>query len=307
MARKQVEEFSGDYFSWLNSFYHVAQLKSFSRAAEAIGRSQSTVTYQINKLEKRLGVELVNRRATPIELTPAGVKLFHLSEQVFMLLYQMKGEVCGAEEISGSIKIVSTYSLASYFFPPLLSRFRQRFPMVSVEVLPVPLAELVRSYYMPDVDLVAGIDTVFPEGAQSYFLLRTPMCLVAPSSWEVGNGGPLRLEDFVSLPFIGFWPDYVLDRNVEECLREKGYTLNIVQHAGFFLPILHYVALRQGVSILDEHVVGRTGMDVRIYPLDHLFPERTYILAHPQRQYLSPAVRALIAFLAEHAEEKEEG
>lgn len=300
MSQKSVEDFSGDYFSWLNSFYHVAQLKSFSRAAKTVGRTQSTITYQINKLEKRLGVELVNRRTSPIGLTAAGIKLFHLSEQVFMLLYQMRGEVGSDAEISGSIKVITTYTLASYYFPPLILAFRKKFPMVSVEVLPVPLAEQLRSYFTPDVDIVAGIGNTFPEDAQAFPLMTTPMYLVAPLSWEIGDGGPLKLEDFASLPFIGFWPDYPLDRTVEKRIREMGGKLNIVQHAGFFMPILQYVSLGQGVSILDGEIVRQTTIPIRAYPLDHLFSPREYILTYPPRQYLSPAVKALIAFLQQN-------
>ena len=159
-----TEDFSGDYISWLRSFYQLAELRSFSRAAESVGRSQSTVTYQLKKLEQRLGVELVNRRASPLELTAAGEQLYMLCQQLFRLLQQVSNQVNGGAEVCGNIVIAANYGITTYYLPPRLLEFKKLYPKVSVEVRPQPIGDLMKSYYAPDVDMLLTQQNVLPEG-----------------------------------------------------------------------------------------------------------------------------------------------
>ena len=275
-----TENFSGDYISWLRTFYQLAELRSFSRAAESVGRSQSTVTYQLKKLEQRLGVELVNRRASPLELTPAGEQLYILCQKLFRLLQQVSEQITGGEEICGNIVIAANYGITTYYLPPLLRDFKLRYPKVSIEVRPQPIGELMRSYYP---------------------LFSAKMALVTPASWNVPISDPPRLEDFVHLPFVAFWRDYPLDGHVARVISEAGYTLNIEQYASFFLPILMHVSLGRGVAIMDEFQARTPGFNVKVHPLSHLFANRIYAVSHRPRQYLSPAVQKFIPFLLEQS------
>ena len=56
----------------LNIFVQVAELNSFTKAAEVLGYSQPTVSFQIKQLEKELGVQLFDRIGHTISLTDAG-------------------------------------------------------------------------------------------------------------------------------------------------------------------------------------------------------------------------------------------
>ena len=63
-------------FDQLNTFVHVAKLKSFSRAGHKVFRSQSAVSAQIRQLEQAYNTKLFDRTAKSVELTPAGEVLF---------------------------------------------------------------------------------------------------------------------------------------------------------------------------------------------------------------------------------------
>lgn len=299
----RVKDFSGDYISWLRTFYQLAELRSFSRVAEVVGRSQSTITYQIKKLEQRLGVELVNRRASPPELTGEGEQLYRICQRLFRLLQQVEEQVSGGAEICGDIILCANYGITTYYLPPRLMEFRKRYPQVSVEVRPQPIGDLIKSYYAPDVDMLVTQMDVMPEGAQGYPLFSANMSLVMPADWDVPVSDPPRLEDFVHLPFVAFWRDYPLDRQVEKRISEAGYTLNIEQYGSFFLPILMHVSLGRGVAIMDEFHARTPGFNVKSHSLARMFEKRVYGIFHRPRQYLSPAVRAFIAFLLERREE----
>ena len=159
------ENFSGDYISWLKTFYELAQSHSFSNTAEIIGRSQSTITYQVKKLEERLGVELINRRAKPLQLTSAGEQLYILCQKLFSLLQQVNDQINGGEEICGNIVIAANYGLTSYYLPPKINEFNKLYANVSIEVKPQPINELLKSYYSPEVDILITHENVVPENA----------------------------------------------------------------------------------------------------------------------------------------------
>lgn len=294
-----TEDYSGDYISWLRSFYQLAEWGSFSRAADAVGRSQSTVTYQLKKLEQRLGVELVNRRASPLTLTPAGEQLYALCQHLFRLLQQISQQVTGGTEVRGSVVVAANYGITTYYLPARLLSFKKRYPHITVEIRPQPIGELVRSYHAPDVDILITQQNVLPEGAQTYPLFAADMALVTPAHWRVPISEPPRLEDFVHLPFVAFWSDYPLDRHVARVIAEAGYTLDIEQYGSFFLPILMHVSLGRGVAIMDEFQARTPGFNVNVHSLSRLFDKRIYAISHQPRQYLSPAAQRFIAFLLE--------
>lgn len=248
-------------------------------------------------------MELVNRRATPLELTAAGEQLYVLCQQLFGLLQQVSDQVTGGVEVRGNIVIAANYGITSYYLPPRLQAFKALYPQVTVEVRPQPIGDLIKSYHAPDVDLLLTQQNVVPEGAQSYPLFEADMALVSPASWNVPISIPPRLEDFVHLPFVAFWRDYPLDRHVARVLSEAGYTLKIEQYGSFFLPILMHVALGRGVAIMDEFQARTPGFDVKVHSLSQLFDKRVYAVSHRPRQYLSPAVQKLIPFLREHKEQ----
>lgn len=298
-----TEKFNGDYISWLGTFYQLAELRSFSRVADVVGKSQSTITYHIKKLEERLGVELVNRRATPIELTADGEQLYRICQQLFRLLQQISDEVGVGGELAGDIVIAANYGLTTYYLPSKVWGFNQLHPNVNVEIRPQPIGELVKAYHAPDVDMLITQRNVLPEGAQIYPLFEADMALVAPADWQIQLNDPPRIEDFAHLPFVAFWRDYPLDRDVEGEINRAGYALKIVHYASFFMPILMHVSLGKGVCIMDEYQARTPGFNVKVYPLTGLFSKRVYVIGHKPKQYLSPAARHFIKYLTEHKEE----
>ncbi|OUO49475.1 hypothetical protein B5F76_13810 [Desulfovibrio sp. An276] len=292
-----MDDFSGDYISWLRTFYTLVDLKSFSRTAESLGKAQSTITYQLKKLEQRLGTELLNRRSSPLELTSAGEQLYVLCQQIFRLLQQVSDQINGGAEIRGNLRIAANYGIGCYYLPSKIIEFNKAYPHVNIEVRPQPIRQLLKSYYAPEIDLLITLSSILPNDAQQYPLFSSQMCLVTPDDMELKYKNPMQIEDFIKYPFIAFWKEYPLDKLVMEKISECGYKLNIKQYVGFFLPILNYVSLGYGITILDEFQTTSSGFRVRTYPLGDLFPDRAYVVSHQPRQYVSPAAARFIEFL----------
>ncbi len=108
-------------FRQLNTFVTAAQTKSFSRAAQILGYSQSAVTVQIKLLEEELGVKLFDRLGKKISLTGEGQKLLKQSRQILKEVSRAK-ETAGQEgELCSPLHIGTVGSLCSAKLPAVLN------------------------------------------------------------------------------------------------------------------------------------------------------------------------------------------
>jgi len=118
----------------LRSFLVVADTMSFSRAAESVGRSQSTVSQQIAKLESQVGKGLLTRRkGRVIELTSEGGKLVQYARRILQLNDEAYASMSD-DALTGSVRLGVPLDFFGRDFTAWLARFKNRHPMVGLEV-----------------------------------------------------------------------------------------------------------------------------------------------------------------------------
>src|SRR6516165_2701370 len=118
----------------LRSFMVVADTMSVSRAAESIGRSQSTVSQQIAKLEAQIGKSLLSRRkGRVINLTSEGSKLVQYARRILALNDEAYASMSD-DVLSGFVKLGVPLDFFGRDFTSWLARFKNRHPMVGLEV-----------------------------------------------------------------------------------------------------------------------------------------------------------------------------
>jgi len=118
-------------------FYHIAKCGSLLKAAQITGIDQSTLTRQIQTLEKQIGFPLLIRQSTGITLTRKGEELLHEIAPFFL---KMKG-FCGnnhvevGEEKKRKIRIISTHALASYVLSDIIIDYNKENPNLIFEII----------------------------------------------------------------------------------------------------------------------------------------------------------------------------
>jgi DNA-binding transcriptional LysR family regulator len=118
----------------LRSFLVVADTMSISRAAESVGRSQSTVSQQIAKLETQIGKGLLTRRkGRVLELTSEGGKLVQYARRILQLNDEAYASMSD-EVLTGFVKLGVPLDFFGRDFTTWLARFKNRHPMVGLEV-----------------------------------------------------------------------------------------------------------------------------------------------------------------------------
>ena len=117
----------------LITFTHVAELGSFTKAAEQLGYSQSTISFQIKQLEEELGCLLFERINHTITLTKRGHELVMYAHQVRALTDEFKESLIKDEEISGHIHIVTPDSVCDDMINSHYIDFHNKYPNISIK------------------------------------------------------------------------------------------------------------------------------------------------------------------------------
>ena len=101
----------------LVTFLKVTELKSFSRAAEALDYSQSAVTVQIQQLERELGVQLFDRIGKTVSITQYGKDFVSYARDVVSAIARASAFASSDSELSGTVRVGTLNSLLTASFP----------------------------------------------------------------------------------------------------------------------------------------------------------------------------------------------
>ena len=123
----------------MRSFVHVADLRSFSRAAAFLAVSQPALSRQMRLLEEELGARLFHRNGKGVALTEAGSLLFERCARILAevedLRSELKGGVAGVEGLTGSVGIGVPVNVSPLLADPFLEKCRTRHPGVSIRLV----------------------------------------------------------------------------------------------------------------------------------------------------------------------------
>ena len=195
-------------------FVKVVQAGSFSGAARLLGVPNTTVSAKVARLEKRLGVTLIQRTTRKLNITPAGQAYFERCVRGLEEIEAAEAEVSlSAAEPRGLLRITAPGDVAMVMLPPIVGRFLKRYPRTRVEVVVANrvidlVAEgvhlAIRAAALRDSTLIARRFMPFSGGlwASRAYLQRKPApkapaeldqhdCLVFPRF----SAQPLRLTD----------------------------------------------------------------------------------------------------------------
>ena len=117
----------------LITFIHVAELGSFTRAAEQLGYSQSTISFQIKQLEQELGCLLFERINHTVTLTERGHDLVSYAHRIRTLTDEFKEGHTASEELTGHIHIVTPDSVCDDMINMHYVDFHNKYPNISVK------------------------------------------------------------------------------------------------------------------------------------------------------------------------------
>jgi DNA-binding transcriptional LysR family regulator len=195
----------------LAAFREVARQSSFSRAANRLGYVQSTVTAQIQSLERDLGVQLFDRLPRTIVLTPAGQALLPHAERLLGIALEARSAASGAGtqggEPVGSVRVSAPESLLTYRVPTILNRLRATHPGVTLDLRPTPIgrfrSETRRAVASGEVDVAVVFDTRLRlSGFDAAVLTAEPISVIAAPGHRLASARKVSPRDLDGEPLL---------------------------------------------------------------------------------------------------------
>jgi LysR family cyn operon transcriptional activator len=233
-------------------FMAVAKHQNFSRAAEHVHVSQPSLSVQIRGLEQELAARLFDRLGRKVVLTQAG-ELFRIhAERALRELEQaahVVHELQGAKR--GRLVVGALSTVNSYLITPLVTRFKQRFPDVQLQVHPQPSSDVVTGLLANRLDLGICLLPLAHPQLTVIPLLEERLALVVPPGMLIGKKR-VRMQDLAALPLVLMPVDYCLRKMVEAECAKAGVDPKVVLEMSSPDGILEAVAEGTGATILPE-------------------------------------------------------
>ena len=194
----------------LRTFVAVVESGNFSSAAPRVGRSQSAVSMQMQRLEQELGRPLLTRMPRTVVPNAAGNDLLIYARRLLKLSDEARASVSRPDE-AGTVRLGVPDDYAAFLLPPVLARFAEDYPRVNVELVCEPSRLLVPAIEEGRIDL--AIVTRLPSQSFEVFR-REPFVWVAASSHVAWSLDPL--------PVALFEPGCAARMNVIDALSAAG-------------------------------------------------------------------------------------
>ncbi|MBZ2205882.1 LysR family transcriptional regulator [Massilia soli] len=123
-----------DTSEFLQVFVRVAELGSFTKAADSLGMSKASVSVAISQLEASVGTRLLQRTTRKVQMTQDGHSFYERSKQVLADIEDLRGMFQGEAEISGRLRVDMPLGVARHIVLPKLAAFLEAHPQIKVEL-----------------------------------------------------------------------------------------------------------------------------------------------------------------------------
>lgn len=237
----------------LKVFCDVVGRRSFSRAADENGISQSGVSQIVHQLEENLGVKLIDRSKRPFVMTPEGQLYYEGCRRLVQSFHALEQKVRGLQqEVEGRLNVAAIYSVGLSYGQQLVGEFTRRYPKVAVNLdyhHPQRVYELVTAG-QADVGLVSCAQQT--RAIRVIPWLDEPVILVCAPAHPLARRASLRLADLNGLEIIGFDADLAIRRLIDRALAERRVQVQVVMAFDNIDTIKRAIEVRAGVSLLPE-------------------------------------------------------
>jgi len=299
-----------DRFDAMQAFARVVETGSFTKAAETLHMSKTTVTQLVQRLEARLRVKLLNRTTRKVKVTADGSAYYERVKTLLSDLEDADSSVSSAlSKPWGRLRVDVPSPFASTILVPALPAFHEKYPDI---LLHLGVSDRVVDLIDENVDCVVRGGEVADQALVARHIGDLPMGVYAAPSYISRAGCPAHPADLESSPHrvVGF--SWSRTRRVLPCiLRRDGVSMQVVGTPALVVDegnaYLSAGVAGMGVLQLPQYMaaphVGR-GELVALFPEWHLDPMPMYI-AFPPNRHVSAKLRAfiewIVSLMAEHA------
>ena len=286
----------------LRTFQQVAERSSFTAAANALGYSQSTVSFQIKQLEDELGFPLFERINHTVFMTEEGHKLLAYAQDMLRLSDEFQQSMQAPGMIEGSVHIVTPDSICEAMMMANYTDFYRHFPKIKLKFSTADTNEMFRMLDHNEADIVHTIDShVY---GRDYIIANeepVQMHFVTGAGSRFAGKENLSVQDIVDEPFVLTEKGVGYRRLLEQTLEKKSLEIHPILEVGRTDVITEVLSNGIGISFLPEFVTKEaveSGKLVYLDVVDVHFDVWKQLIYH-RNKWISPTLRCFIDYVKE--------
>ncbi|MEE4293491.1 MAG: LysR substrate-binding domain-containing protein [Xanthomonadales bacterium] len=280
----------------LQYFVKLADLRHFSKAADACFVSQPTLSTQIRKLEEELGVQLVERAPKNILLTPVGEEIAERARLVLSDVDQIRAVARrSGDPASGILRLGLFPTLAPYLLPHVVPGMRRAYPKLTLQLSEEKTETIITMLRQGELDAGLLALPISDEGLEITPLFDEPFVVAVPENHVLAEQDEICLSDLENAELLLLEEGHCLREHALEVCALSGARERVDFHATSMETLRQMVAAEVGVTLMPilavKPPIAKTG-NLAIRRFKAPAPSRTIALAWRKSS-------ALAGFLAE--------
>tara|TARA_R110002096_G_scaffold42144_31_gene113861 strand:- start:2813 stop:3712 length:900 start_codon:yes stop_codon:yes gene_type:complete len=238
-------------FHQLESFLAVARARNFTRAAEELNVSQSSLSRAIQKLEEQIGQPLFERQPREVVLTDLGELLLGRAKQILALVDDTFLEISEFGK-HGRIRIAVIPTIAPFFLPGVLGSFAKSHPEVKMIVQEDTTQNVIRRCSHGEVDLAILALPIEAKYLETESLFEEELVLVMPNDHPLSAMEEIQLVDVEPYPFVMLDEAHCLSDQIASFCRRQSIQPVSVERTSQLATVQELVSLGHGVSLVPK-------------------------------------------------------
>ncbi len=281
----------------LQYFVKLADLKHFSKAAEACFVSQPTLSTQIRKLEEELGVQLVERAPRKVMLTPVGVEIAERARGVLNEIEQIRAVARrNTNPADGTLRLGIFPTLAPYLLPHVIPSIRKSFPKLKLQLSEEKTDDILNLLHRGELDAALLALPIDDDGLRVTRLFEEPFVLAIPEDHPLAKKSAVTTEDLRGSELLLLEEGHCMREHALEVCSLAGASERVDFHATSMETLRQMVAADVGITLMPllsvKPPIAETG-NVVIKPFEPPAPSRTIAMVWRKTSALSDFFESL--------------
>lgn len=279
----------------------VARERSFSRAAEVLGRTQPAISQAIRRLEAEVGERLFDRSSKDGTLTFAGEILVDYARQMLNLRYSAQTALVEMRDLHSGKVTISANEHTVFFLLPVIAEFRRQHPKIKIEVQRGVASRIPKQITAREVELGVISFTPHDETLRSVPVMNDELTLVVSPKHRFAGKESVSIKDLGNETFVAHNELSPYRQKVIESFEEYNTPLNISVELPSLEAIKKLVEIGVGIALVPRLSAKSEIADGRLIGLSvkEMMLERQLNIVYRRNSELSHAAKAFLEIAQE--------
>lgn len=284
----------------LRYFSETVRLNSFSRAADALHVTQSTVSKMVRQLEDEMAAPLLIRSGRSLQLTDTGRIVYEQAQQILANVQRLNTEVHNTRNLRQGHLEIGIPPMVNILCTPVLKAFRERHPDIAITLVEDTGPRIEQRVAAGTLEIGMTVLPIDPELELNVTpVARYPIWAVAQAGRFQKQRSTLPCKSLRGMPLLLLNNEFGLTRTLRSMFRDTGIEPDIAAQSGQWDWLVGMALAGMGVALLPEPFIHRIATD-QLQSVRLTDPEVPWQVAYVTRGgYLSHAARAWLALSEE--------